>query len=203
MTRKQNYFGQIILTADLVVVIGCYWAAYCARVWIWQSGYPVLPIGRATVNSWIIILAFAACVIVSRYFGLYIPVSYRSISRVLATSFKAQALEAVLVLNTIFVLRGFSGVSRPLLAFFVLIRLLSSSVERLTIVFVLRYGGRLQRRATAWRVLLVGNPEEAESYLNLVREHPEWNLQIVGIVSATENNPSQRVGGELYSTTEQ
>src|ERR1019366_2303298 len=100
--RKQNYFGQIILAADLAVVIGTYLAAHRVRVWMWLSAYPVLPISRARVDSWIIIVAFAAWMIAARYFSLYNPSTYKSVSRVLAASFKAQILAAVLMLNAIF-----------------------------------------------------------------------------------------------------
>ena len=49
----------------------------------------------------------------------------------------------------------------------------------------MRYRWRLQRRSAVWRVLLVGSRSDAENYLRLVREHPEWNLRIVDVVSAS------------------
>jgi hypothetical protein len=56
----------------------------------------------------------------------------------------------------------------------------------------MRYRWRLQRRSAVWRVLLVGSQTDAENYLELVREHPEWNLEIVDVVSATPDGAAMK-----------
>lgn len=177
-----------------MVLILCYSAAYRIRVWMWRAGYPVLPIERASTHSWVIIVAFVGWIIAERYFGLYDPITYKSVSRVLSTSFKAQMLAAVLMVNTIFVLRGLRGISRPLLALLLVLSLLSSAVEKLIVVMVIRNRWRLQGPTTAWRVLLVGNQEEIQSYLDLVREHPEWSQEIVDVISVVPKRTAPMIG---------
>ena len=74
--------------------------------------------------------------------------------------------------------------------------------EKLAILFLMRYRWRLQRRSAVWRVLLVGSRDDAENYLELVREHPEWNLEIVDVVPASPDGTAMRRNGELDSTNE-
>src|SRR5208282_5004010 len=97
-----------------------------------------------------------------RYFNLYNPITYRSTSRVITASFKAQALASVLMLNAVFIIRGFNGVSRPLLALIIMFSLAGLVTEKLAILFLMRYRWRLQRRSAVWRVLLVGSQTDAE-----------------------------------------
>ena len=62
------------------------------------------------------------------------------------------------MLNAVFIIRGFNGVSRPLLALIMMFSLVGLLTEKLAIVFLMRYRWRLQRRSAVWRVLLVGSP---------------------------------------------
>ena len=116
MTRKQSFFGRVVAAVDLVVLFASYLAAYLVRLRIWQLGYPFLPIGNVRVSGWIVTIIFPAWLIALRYFSLYNPITYRSTPRVLLATLKAHVLASVLMLNTVFIIRGFNGVSRPLLA---------------------------------------------------------------------------------------
>ena len=138
----------------------------------------------ARAAAWIITVMFPAWLIALRYCNLYNPITYRSTFRVITASFKAQVLASVLMLNAVFIIRGFNGVSRPLLALIIVFSFVGLSIEKLAIFFLIRYRWPLQRRSAVWRVLLVGSPSEAENYLQLVREHPEWNLEIVDVIPA-------------------
>ena len=192
MTRQQNFFGRLVAATDLVVLFASYLAAYAVRLKMWELAYPVLPIGSVRSSAWIITVMFPAWLFAFRYLSLYNPVTYRSIWRVLVTTVKAQILASVLMLNTVFIIRGFSGISRPLLALVMMFSLAGLLTERLAIVFLMRYRWRLQRRSTVWRVLLVGSPADAENYLELVHAHPEWHLEIIDVVPASSDGTAMR-----------
>ena len=50
----------------------------------------------------------------------------------------------------------------------------------------------------------MGSRTDAENYLAMVREHPEWNLEIVDVISASRRDVAVRgIGGNLYPTIEQ
>jgi FlaA1/EpsC-like NDP-sugar epimerase len=164
-------------------------------------GYPVLPIGSVRASGWIVTIIFPAWLIALRHFNLYNPVSYRRSPNIVAATIKANILASVLMLNVVFILRGFSGVSRPLLALIIAFSFFGLITEKLAAVLLMRYRWRLQRRSSVWRVLLVGSHSDAENYLKLVREHPEWNLEIVDVVAAAANGMAMRgAGGNLHST---
>lgn len=192
MTRQQNFFGRLVAATDLVVLFASYLAAYAVRLKMWELAYPVLPIGSVRSSAWIITVMFPAWLFAFRYLSLYSPVTYRSIWRVLVTTVKAQILASVLMLNTVFIIRGFSGISRPLLALVMMFSLAGLLTERLAIVFLMRYRWRLQRRSAVWRVLLVGSPADAENYLELVHAHPEWHLEIIDVVPASSDGTAMR-----------
>ncbi len=185
MTRKQNFFGQLVAAADLVVLFATFLLAYWVRVKLWRLGYPLLPMSRLRVIDWILALVFPAWLIAFRYFSLYNPISYRSAPGVIPTTIKAHLLASVLMLNALFIIRGFSGASRPFLALMIGFSFVGLVAEKLAVVFLMRYQWRLRRKSNVWRVLLVGSRTDAENYLAMVREHPEWNLEIVDVISAS------------------
>lgn len=204
MTRKQSFFGRLVAATDLLVLLVSYLAAYFVRLKLWQLGYPLLPISNVRAAGWIVTIIFPAWLIALRYFNLYDPATYRSTPKVLIATCKAQFLGSVLMLNTAFIIRGFNGVSRPLLALLIMFSFFGLVVEKLAILFLMRYRWRLQRRSSVWRVLLVGNHSDAQTYLEMVREHPEWNLKVVDVISASPKGAAVRSGnGDLHSTTEQ
>ena len=192
MTRQQNFFGRIVAATDLAVLFASYLAAYKVRLKLWELAYPVLPIGSARSSAWVITIMFPAWLIAFRYFSLYSPITYKSTVRVIGASFKAQILGSVLMLNAVFIIRGFDGISRPLLVLNIMFSIIGLMTEKLAILLLIRHRWRLQRRSAVWRVLLVGSRVDAENYLELVREHPEWNLEIVDVVSATSEGMAMR-----------
>ena len=203
MTRQQNFFGRVIAATDLAILCLSYLAAYSVRLNLWLLGYPVMPIGGLRASAWILTIVFPAWLIAHRHFNLYSPATYRTISSVFGPAVKAQVVASVLMLNAVFIIRGWSGVSRPLLALVIMFNSISILTEKLALVFVMRYRWRLQRRSTVWRVLLVGSRADAENYLEVVREHPEWNLKIVDVVAASSAGTAVRTdSGNLHSTTE-
>lgn len=203
MTRKQSFFGRLVAAFDLGVLLAGYVVAYFVRLRLWQIGYPLLPIGNIRASAWIVTILFPAWLIALRYFNLYNPAIYRSTSKVLMATCKAHLLGSILMLNTAFIIRGFDGVSRPLLALVIMFGFVGLIAEKAGLLLVMRYRWRLQRRASVWRVLLVGNQEDARTYLEMVREHPEWNLRVVDVIAASPNGAAVRSGnGDLHSTTE-
>lgn len=192
MTRQQSFFGRLVAVADIVVLLTAYLTAHRVRLKLWQLGYPVLPIGGARKSAWIITVMFPAWLFAQRYFSLYNPITYRSVFRVIGATFKSQAIASLLMLNAVFIIRGFDGVSRPLLALIMVFAFAGLMSEKLAILFLMRYRWRLQRRSAVWRVLLIGNSGDADSYLDLVREHPEWNLEIVDVVPASPDGTAMR-----------
>jgi FlaA1/EpsC-like NDP-sugar epimerase len=172
---------------DLAVLFVSFMAAYWVRRKIWKLGYPVLPIGPARTAGWIVTVIFPAWLIALHYYNLYNPVAYRRAWNLISATFKAQMLGSVLMLNAVFIIRGFAGVSRPLLALIIMFSFAALMIEKLAILALVRYRWRLQRRSTVWRVLLVGSHNDAQNYLELVREHPEWNLDIIDLVSPSRS----------------
>ena len=192
MSRKETFFGRLVAATDILVLLAAYVLAYRVRLKLWQLGYPVLPIGSLRKSTWIITVMLPAWLYAHYIFSLYNPVIYRSTYRVLRGLCKAQVLASVLMLNAVFIIRGFDGVSRPLLALLVIFSFAGLLLEKLIMLLAMRSRWRLQRRSAVWRVLLVGSHSDASNYTALVREHPEWNLEIVDIIPASHDGSAMR-----------
>jgi hypothetical protein len=70
---------------------------------------------------------------------------------------------------------------------FIVVSYFLLAAEKLSIYGWMKYRSRLRRPTNSWKVLLVGSRADAEKYLGLVLQHPDWNMEIVGIVPASMN----------------
>ena len=114
MTRQQNFFGRLVAATDLAVLFASYLVAYWVRLKLWQLAYPVLPIGSVRTSAWIITVMFPGVAVrlplfqplQSGYLSIYFGVSS-------VRTFKAQILASVLMLNAVFIIRGFDWSQPP------------------------------------------------------------------------------------------
>lgn len=200
MTRKQNFFGQLILAVDLVVLMASYLATYYARVWLFRFTSLLLPINGLNAYSWMLPILILSDLVALRYFDLYSAITYRSPLKILSALFKTQILAGLITFSAMFILTNW-GPSRSMMALFITVSYVLLATEKLSIYAVMKYRPRLRRPTTAWKVLLVGNREDAEKYLDLVHEHPDWNTEIVGIVAAfPAGTPRLNGNGEADSS---
>lgn len=201
MTRKQNFFGQLILTADLVVMMESYLATYWLRSRMTHLSTALPPMTAMDNYIWVLPVLVPSWLIALRYFQLYDAITYKSPFKIISALIKTQVFAALILFSAIFVLKSWST-SRSLLGLFILISFLGFAAEKLSVHVLMRHRWRLRRSTTAWKVLLVGSRADAEKYLGLVRQHPDWNMEIVGVVPAPQNlNGADRNGhGDLYST---
>jgi len=175
-----------------------YLVAYSIRRRMWWYGFPVLPINSLGANAWLLPIALPAWLIAFRFLGLYHPTINRSAGNLIVRTLKGHLLGSLIMLNTIFIMRGFAGASRMLLALIIAIGGAGLLLEKVAVMCMIRYGGRFRRQSTAWRVLLVGSKSDAENYLELLREHPEWNLEIVDVISASGEETVRETNGDLH-----
>jgi FlaA1/EpsC-like NDP-sugar epimerase len=202
MNRKQHYFAQLILTGDLVVLMVSYVVTYIVRQWIYHWTSVLLPMDSINTYAWLLPILIFSGLIALRYFELYDAVSYKSPSTILVALIKTQILAGLIVFSTMFLLTGW-GTSRTLMGLFILVSYVLLAAEKLSIYVWMKYRSRLGRSTTSWKVLLVGNHAEAEKYLDLVLQHPDWNVEIVGIVPASlSGSPDGNGRGESHSTVE-
>ena len=206
MTRKQNYFVQLIMTADVAILIGSYVAAYLVHSRLERCFPSMLPIYSVRTYAWIVPILIPSWIIALRYFDLYNPITYKSPRKITFAMIRSQVLATLILLSiaSFFLLRSWRGVSRSLLTLFVAISFTGLLMQKLGVHLAIKYRWLLQRSTTSWKVLLVGTRADAEKYLELVREHPEWNMDVVGVVAASLDGELKSTGdGDLYSTTQQ
>jgi FlaA1/EpsC-like NDP-sugar epimerase len=202
VTRKQNFFGQLILAIDLIVLMASYMATYWVRARLVRFTPALLPISTLSAYVWLLPILLLSDLIALRYFELYNAITYRSPLKILGALIKTQTLAGLIIFSTMFILTAW-GPSRSMMGLFILVSYLGLAAEKLSIYALMKYRWRLRRPTTAWKVLLVGSRADAEKYLDLVLQHPDWNREIVGIVSASPAGAPESGGhSDLHPTVE-
>lgn len=183
-----------MVAADLAVLLESYVVAYYLRTHTAQDFSLSLPqLGHGLRGfSWILIIIVPAWIAALQSFGLYEASTYKSKARMALALSKAHLFASLVLFSAVFVLRQYA-VSRSLLSAFVAVSFICFITEKIAARTAIRY--RANRRRDAWRVLLVGEREDTLSYLNLVREHPDWNVEIVGVLESAGSRKQGRANG--------
>ncbi len=182
MKEKERVFAQLMLACDLVVLMGSYKAAYWVREALAEYVDTSLPTLLPFIDyTWIILLIVPAWLIPLQMFRLYEPASYNSPGKTLEALLKAQMLAALALLSVMFFSPPGLGPSRSFLGTFIAISFASFAAEKIAVGAALKYRARLHSPDRRWKVLLIGDYADAEKYFDLARDHPYWDLEIVGI----------------------
>ena len=132
MTRKQNFFGQLILTADLVVLMESYLATYWLRSRMPALSPSLIPMNSLDTYSWVLPVLVPSWLIALRYFQLYDALTYKSPVRILSALLKTQVFAALILFSAIFILRA-GATSRSLIGLFIVVSFLGFAAEKLTV----------------------------------------------------------------------
>jgi exopolysaccharide biosynthesis polyprenyl glycosylphosphotransferase len=180
LKRKEKFFAQIMVVCDLLALTLSYLGAYWIRRWLPSLEHVhVLPFGEYTWVLWVILPTFAFAF---RRFSLYESKTYESPLKVFNSLTKAQLLGGLMLLSTMYLTRKIE-VSRLVLQIFLALSFCLLLAEKICVKMLLDHLAWRRRRNLLWRVLLVGDKSHADKYLRLVRAHPHWGVEVVGIVS--------------------
>ena len=185
-----------MLAGDVAVLMLTYIAAYFLR----RSS--ILHMGQSRLGRpfeyylWIVFIIVPAWLFSMQLFRLYDASVYRSVTRLMSALFKANALASMILFSAIFILTK-SMISRFFIGEFIAISFAGFAIEKLAVRAAMKY--RFASGHRTRRVLLVGERADAQMYLNLVREHPDWNLEIVGLVGIGDGSGEETGNGDLHS----
>jgi exopolysaccharide biosynthesis polyprenyl glycosylphosphotransferase len=131
-------------------------------------------------------------------FELHRPATFRSISRILMGLAQVQVLGGLMLLASVFLVDHLE-VSRLFTQMFLVISGVSLVVEKIVLRLVLIRVTNKTGRTDRWKVVVVSDSPGADRYLALLRDHPNWAVDLIGTfplpkMSQTVRNGRDRSG---------
>ena len=171
---------QLTLAGDLVIVVGCWLAAYAVRFYVAGPPKPqhdIAPLGPYLVMIVPIILVWG---ISFRAFGLYRPRRIGSRLSEIADIAKASSLAALVLVTTMtFFFREYDF-SRTVIVYFWLFSIAAVSWARYVFREALRFARR--RGYNQRYAVVVGGGELARDVVGRLRTRPDTGIQVVGLI---------------------
>lgn len=178
-------FRKLSLFADLCIITGSFFLGYALRDKI-QDIYPL------TSYLWLLPVMLLIWGGLLSYFGIYTSFRTKTIPEILLDILQAGLLGFGIASSVIYIFK-IEQVSRVLIVFSFLFSAVLLSAEKLALVFFFRF---IRRRGYNYRSLLVvGTGKRAQNFIDLVKQHAEWGLRIIGIIDEEQ----EKVGEEYRS----
>ena len=178
LKRNERFFGQLVMTADVVTLVAGYFCAHFIRSrWPASLSGQLQPFACYAWVLWIITPTWACSFYLM---GLYRQVTYWSFALLLKNLLKAQGFASLGVLSAMYLTRS-EEISRLLLQTFILISFVMLALEKEAIRLILEYCTQVTQRRGLWRVVLVGSKREVEHFYRLQREQ-HWGCEVVRVV---------------------
>jgi exopolysaccharide biosynthesis polyprenyl glycosylphosphotransferase len=182
---RETILRRVSVAADLGVIGIAFLVALAIRDHL--VGFGFRPLGPPADQLWIALLAMPIWVGCLRAVGLYRSVRHRSRRALLRDLAKAQTVAALLLLSVPFVF-GRWEVSRLLVHLFLALSFLGLAIKQLLLADAVRR--RLPGGFNSRQALVVGAPDRVARYIEFLRAHPYWDVQVVGV--ADDAGPGAR-----------
>lgn len=176
LRAHSRFFEQLTLVGDLVLIAGCWVAAYYLRFWL--GPIPVyLPLEPYLYLLGPIVLVWA---LAFRAFDLYRPRRLGSRVSEWIDVAKASTLGSLVLVAIIeFFFRSFEF-SRLVIVYFWVLSIVSVSFSRAVFREALRFGRR--RGYNLRYAVIVGSGEPAETVINRLRQRHDVGIHVLGVV---------------------
>ena len=186
LSRIEKFFVKITILADSATLVISFVFAYWLRTHL-----HVFDVELPPFKSYVSVLSFVLPTFIAwmMVFGLYRSASLRQPLRLIGAITQACVMGTLTVLSLLYMTRN-ADLSRFVVDTFALMSVAGLSLERLavrvllnqrTMLFVHHQWQRAQRRR--WEVLLVADAQDADAYLDMVRAHPQWGIEVAAIVN--------------------
>jgi len=178
-------FNQLKLVLDVILVACSFFVGYLVDTWLHDGHSPTDSMGLLAmlVFIWIGLL---------HYFGMYDSFRVKKIPDILFVIFKSTLIGFVIYGSCIYLLK-ITEVSRFFIGFIFLFTAVLIGFEKIAVVLLTR-DVRL-RGFNFRRVLIVGTGKRAQRFIDVITDHPEWGLKVLGIVDKELSKVGERING--------
>lgn len=170
---------------DIVSVIFSFLLAYQTRALI----EPLLGI---RYHAWILLVVFPVWFGLLVQFDLYRSIPARANREILRSVFLVHVIGGIVVSAFLFLFEP-PGYSRGLFLNFIVFSALIFSTQKLALKAL--YRNRMKNGQLLRHVLVVGTGEKSRNFIRLVRQHEEWELKVVGVLSMGKEENVEKISG--------
>jgi len=142
--------------------------------------------------AWVLLIAVPVWIYLLERFGLYASQRMTSLREILRSLFKVTTIAGVITSSCIYLLEP-SGFSRGFFIIFLLLCFLFLASEQMLVRFALRL---LRLEGYNYRnILLVGIGKGSLRIVNLVQNHKEWGLRLIGFLTVDQERAQSELLG--------
>lgn len=179
LRRREALLRQVLLAADVAVMVVSYIAAYYIRLRIFPlSGPRPQPVQEYAWVLWVIV---PTSIIAFRWSGLYESRTFESLANITRAAVRGQVVAGLILLSSMYLMKK-PEVSRLLLDTYLGLSFLMLLGARAVVRLALCSFAVLSSH-NLWRVLVIGDGPQAQDYLRMLRERPHWGVQVVAMLS--------------------
>jgi exopolysaccharide biosynthesis polyprenyl glycosylphosphotransferase len=202
--EHHSLFKRVVLCIDLSLVTISLFAGYFLRDTIYGifpalSSMEMLPLARVGYYVGLLPVLLIIWGALLSYFGMYKSFNAK-ISESFLIIFKSALTGFIMFGSYIFVLKMQQSVSRMVIVFSFLLAPLLISIEKIALFYAYRI---ISKRDVSFksslfifrRILIVGTGRKAELFVELVNNHPDGGLKIVGLADIDGNREGEVIKG--------
>ena len=170
---------------DMVLIAVSFYIAYVIRdqyegLYFFSSYYSLIPL---LVLTWSVALY---------WLGMYQSFRLRHLGQVLSIILRA-GITVFIVFGCVTYLFKLSYISRTLIAAVFMVTFVLLTIEKVILLILLR---RLRSKGFNFRnILIVGTGDRARQFVEKVKHHREYGLNILGIIDEDQSKIGQNIGG--------
>lgn len=179
MLKENNRFiRQAQITVDLGVTVLLFFAAYKLRAMVGDVQLKPFsehfPLFYLIIPVWLFLLLYYRC---------YQSIRVKSLPHTLVPVLKATFLGGFILMATFFIFK-LEHISRALIIIFLVMDFAVLASIRVFLYFFFHF---VRKKGYNYRsILIVGSGKRAEAFSNILSQHKEWGLRIIGFIDYNE-----------------
>jgi exopolysaccharide biosynthesis polyprenyl glycosylphosphotransferase len=183
LKEQAKLFSRIAALVDMAAIVAAFLLAYQVRRHV-LNPFPFY--------LWVLLVIIPVWYFLMARFGLYASIRTRPLSQVLASLAKVHVIGGIMLTSAIYLCEP-SGYSRGLVGTFLAFSFLFIGCGKATLKGVLSY---IRRRGYNVRhILIVGTDARALGFVDLLKQHANWGLKVVGVLALDPTDRGQEVNG--------
>lgn len=185
LKQYATFFRRATIIFDMLLIAASFYIAYAIRdlyegLYFFSSYYWLIPF---LVLTWSVSLYVL---------GMYQSFRLRSLGRMLSVILRA-GITVFIVFGCVTYLFKLSYISRTLIAAVFMVTIVLLTIEKVILLLLLH---RLRAKGFNFRnILVVGTGERAKRFVEKVKKHREYGLNILGIIDEDQSRVGQDIGG--------
>jgi len=185
LKEHTSEFTQLKLVLDLVLVTCGFFVGLLVYTWMFDGHYQDNYIG-------LLVMLMLIWVGLMHYFGIYDSMRVKKIPEILFIIFKTTIIGFIIYGSAIYLFK-ITGISRFLICSTFIFTSIFIGLEKILLVLFTR-NVRL-KGLNFRRVLIVGTGKRALRFIDVITDHPEWGLKVLGIVDKDPKKVGEKING--------